>query len=687
MSNRLAQETSPYLLQHADNPVNWYPWGSEALEKAKAENKPVFVSIGYSACHWCHVMAHESFEDPQTAELLNRDFVTIKIDREERPDLDQVYMNAVVTMTGQGGWPLSVFITPDGRPFFGGTYFPAKPRYGMASFQQVLESIAEIWQKDRGKVEQAGDELAEAVRQSTQVEQHPQAIRRETLDQALETLLSTADPARGGWGQAPMFPHPMAIEFLLRQVSRGRVHALEVTQQTLDAMSRGGMYDVVGGGFHRYSTDDRWLVPHFEKMLYDNALLANVYLAAYQVTGVNHFRRINQACLDFVLREMTHPQGGFYSSLDADSEGVEGKYYTWSLAEIEAALEDPQHVEFVISAFGLRGEGSFEGRWVLQRAQTDEELAERFGLTQEDSLVRLEALSLKLRRYRERRIRPGTDDKIIVAWNGLMLRAFADAARVLGSSEYLQAARNNADFLLQSLHPADRLLRTWREGSAHIDAYLEDYAALILGLCALYQADPDPKWYQAALRLAGEMREFYADPDGGFFDTRADQSTPLVRPKDIQDNATPSGNALAALALLTLGAYEENAPWTDASETLLGTVQSMAARYPTSFAFWLNALDFRVGPVRQIALMGPPQDDGLKGMLRIYSEQYRPREVLAVSDVPVPAEAPPLLFDRPLLAGQATAYVCTGFTCQLPLNDPRLFKLQMDPESSPSEPR
>ncbi len=663
MPNRLAHENSPYLLQHQNNPVDWYPWGSEALEKARHEDKPIFLSIGYSACHWCHRMEEESFEDPRTAALMNEHFVNIKVDREERPDLDGIYMQAVVAMTGQGGWPMSVFLTPDGEPFYSGTYFPPTRRYNMPAFTDILASLANTWKTDRQRVLQVGEQLRAHLQNEITSPNSGQSLSEEAAQQAALGLAQSYDWNHGGWGQAPKFPQPMTIDFLLSRATRGDKFALEIATHALDAMAKGGMYDVVGGGFARYSVDDRWLVPHFEKMLYDNAQLARVYLRAYMITNNAFYRRITEETLDFIVRELTHPDGGFYSSLDADSEGEEGKFYIWSLQEIRETLKE--EADFAIAAYHLTEGGNFEGHTVLQRAMSDEELAEQFAMPIEQVVPRLQAAHAKLRIRRAARVRPGTDDKVLTAWNGLMLIAFAEAGRYLQRNDYTLLATRNANFLITQLQPADRLLRSWRNVAKH-NAYLEDYAALILGLLALYQTDPDPRWFSESARLADDMLVHFSDPNGGFFDTRDDHETLLIRPKDLQDNATPSGSALAVTALLQLAALTGNGHWRDVAEQTLAPLQSAMTRYPTAFGQWLYALDFALGPVQEIAIVGPhPARDGL---VQTVWEQYNPRRVLAVSDATPPPGSPSLLENRPLLNAQPTAYVCEHFVCQQPVN-------------------
>jgi len=684
MPNHLAESNSPYLLQHKDNPVDWYPWGEEALARAKKEDKPIFLSIGYAACHWCHVMAHESFEDAGTAAYMNAHFINIKVDREERPDLDGIYMTAVVALTGSGGWPMSVFLTPEGQPFLGGTYFPPAPRHGLPSFKEVLQHVDKLWHAERGKVAQAGGQLLGQIKQAELPTGASQPLKKETLDAAVMALAQSYDWTNGGWGRAPKFPQPMSIEFLLGRATQSDKLALDMAINALRAMARGGMYDVVGGGFARYSVDDVWLVPHFEKMLYDNAQLARAYLHGYLLTKDETLRQVCERTLDFVARELRNAQGGFYSSLDADSEGEEGKYYVWSLEEIEKEIGEVEIRDLFIAAYGITKEGNFEGRNILQRVKNDEELAKQFGLKESQVGALLSKAHAKLLRSREGRVRPGTDDKVLTSWNALMLAAFAEAARYLKRPDYLELARQNADFLLKELHSADRLLRSWRAGRAEHNAYLEDVAALILGLLALYQSDPDVHWYAEAEKLAAEMVAHYKDPAGGFFDTRDDHETLITRPKDLQDNAAPSGSALAALALLQLAAYSGSGDQYDLAAEMLGAIQATATRYPTAFAQWLCAMSFALAEGREIAIIGEPDGKDTLILLEVVWAEFHPFDVVAVSSGTRAAGAPALLADRPLKGGKATAYVCRKFACQLPVTSSGKLKVQLSHYNSAS---
>ena len=688
MANRLSQTTSPYLLQHAHNPVDWFPWGAEALQKAKSEDKPIFLSIGYAACHWCHVMAHESFEDSQIAEYMNAHFVNIKVDREERPDLDSIYMAATVSMTGSGGWPMSVFLTPELKPFYAGTYFPPEPRYNMPSFRQVLSSLADAWQNRRDEITSVSQRLTENLQAQARASQSGHALHQTYLDEAVRNLLKSYDWGYGGWGNAPKFPQPMTIEFLLRRTLQG-IHsqnkapnpersemttseALKPALHTLHAMARGGIYDVVGGGFARYSTDNLWRVPHFEKMLYDNAQLALAYLHAWQITGEAAFRHVLTDTLAFVERELTSPESGFYSSLDADSEGEEGKFYVWSAAELKSVLSEDY--AFFQAAYGVTDPGNWEGKVVLQRAIDDGTLAVRFGLKPEQVPVKLGDCHARLWAAREARVRPGTDDKILTAWNALMAQAFTEAARAIQSDDpvlghhYLMMATRNIQFLLSALRPKGKLRRSWRDNQSNQSAFLEDYAALIISLLELYQTDFDNRWFATAAELADEMIDRFRDPDGGFFDTPADGESLPVRPKDLQDNATPCGNSLATDALLRLAALNDNPEYRRLADETLGLVTNAALQYPTAFSRWLSAADFALASVKQVAVVSNSKSEPVDNLIRVVREKYRPNLVLACASYPPPKGSPALLEHRPPVNGKTTAYICQGFVCNNPVN-------------------
>ena len=672
MSNRLIDETSPYLLQHAENPVDWFPWGEAAFERARDEDRPIFLSVGYSACHWCHVMAHESFEDAEVAAILNEHFVSIKVDREERPDVDRIYMAAVQALTGRGGWPMSVFLSPDARPFYGGTYFPSTQRYGMPAFSDVLLSIVDAWHNRRDELLSGSVSLVAAIEQQMKTTGDGSSDDQHTvLARALEQLVGSFDSQHGGWGAAPKFPQPMVIEFLLRQHHRtGEQRARDMAVQTLEAMARGGMYDQLGGGFHRYSVDERWLVPHFEKMLYDNAQLARVYVHAWQATGRPLFRTIAEETLDYVVREMLHQDGGFYASQDADSEGEEGKFFVWTAEEIDAALgEDAGRFK---DAYGVTECGNFEGSNVLELVGS---LDDRAGLI---------GPRRKLFEIRDGRAHPGRDDKVVTSWNGLMLAAFAEAARIFDRDDYRKVAERNAEFLLRTLADSDgRLFHTWRDGDARVAGFLEDYTHVAHGLLALYQTTFDPRWYEAAVAFMemaidhfGTAHSRVLPEEGavaggngnpvalsGFYDTADDAEELFVRPRETQDNAVPSGNAMAALSLLKLARFAGKPEYEELAQETLAQVQGLVGRYPLGFGQWLSVLELAVGEPVDVAIVGKPAAEGVRELLRVAWSRYAPNILVAAGAGPVPE----LLRDRPQLEGSATAYVCRGRVCGAPV--------------------
>jgi uncharacterized protein YyaL (SSP411 family) len=676
MPNRLASETSPYLLQHADNPVNWYPWSEEAFATARSQDKPIFLSIGYSACHWCHVMAHESFEDPDTAALLNEYFICIKVDREERPDLDRIYMAAVQAMTGSGGWPMSVFLTPEGKPFYGGTYFPPEPRHGMPALAQVLTAIAQAWRMRRAELRAGAESVAQAIERASALGAGPGPAELDpaTLDAAVAQLAAQFDWAHGGWGTAPKFPQPMVVEFLLQHHCRtGDGEALRVATTTLDAMARGGIYDQIGGGFHRYSVDEGWLVPHFEKMLYDNALLARVYLHAWQLTGSRLYRSIVEETLGYVGREMVGPEGGFYSTQDADSEGKEGKFYVWTTDEIDDVLGEEAGP--FLGAYGVTRQGNFEGKNVLKLVG---DLEQRAALGQPRR---------RLFEARGERVHPSRDEKVLTSWNGLMLAAFAEAARALNRGDYRQIAERSAGFLLSELvHGNGRLLHTWKRrpeqgegaGKARLNGYLEDYAYLVASLLELYQTTFAPRWFTAAQRLADTMIEHFQAPEGGFFDTSDDHEALITRPRDLQDNAAPSGNAMASTALLKLAGLTGDTRYADLAQQSLAHMQSVIGRYPLSFGQWLQTLSFALSRPREIAIVGDPEAADTQALLRVVQKGYRPFQVVALAASSPQPPAVPLVQDRGLVDGRAAAYVCRGFVCQMPVTEPDELGAQLE---------
>jgi uncharacterized protein YyaL (SSP411 family) len=644
MPNRLAGETSPYLLQHKDNPVDWHPWGEEALARAREEDRPILLSIGYSACHWCHVMERESFEDEETARLMNELFVCIKLDREERPDLDSIYMEACQAMTGSGGWPLNAFLTPEQVPFYAGTYFPPQPRMGMPSWRQVLEAVAHAWQEKRDEIRAGGSRIAERLRGGALLQPSSEPLQAAALDAAAEGLRSGYDAANGGFGSAPKFPPASALEFLLRR------RETEMTSHTLRAMASGGMYDQVGGGFSRYSVDPYWLVPHFEKMLYDNALLARAYLHGWQVTGEELFRTVAGETLDWALREMRAPEGGFYSALDADSEGVEGKFYVWTVEEMRDALGGEPDADEAIAWFGATDRGNFEGRNIPVRGPG---VPDRLGEWRR-----------RLYEVRAQRIWPGLDDKRLTSWNALMISALAEAGAVLERRDCLEAARGCAEFVLGSLRDEDgRLLRTWKDGEARLNAYLEDHAYLLEALLTLYESTFEPRWFAEARALADTMIERFADEEnGGFFETSSDHEQLLARRKDLEDHPIPSGNASAAYGLLRLAALTGEHAYESRAVSVLRLLHELAPKHPQAFGHLLQAMDFHLAPVKEVALVG----DDLHPLERVVRGEFRPHLVVA-GGAP---DGVPLLQDRPPVDGRAAAYVCERFACKAPVTEP-----------------
>ncbi len=671
--NRLQYETSPYLRQHAANPVDWYPWGEEALQLAREEDRPILLSIGYSACHWCHVMAHESFEDAETARLMNALFVNIKVDREERPDLDSIYMQAVMAMAdGHGGWPLTVFLTPDGRPFYGGTYFPPEPRYGMPSFRQVLEGVADAYAHNRDQVEQVGSNLQRALDRTLFSPTVEERLKEALLDEAFARLGQQFDWHNGGFGGAPKFPQPMNLEFLLRvYASTGAGSALEMVRRTLDRMARGGIYDQIGGGFARYSVDESWLVPHFEKMLYDNAQLSRLYLHAWQITGEPFYRRISEEIYDYILREMTSPEGGFYSATDADSEGEEGRYFLWTLAEIEAVL-GPEDARIAAEYWDITPEGNFEGRSILYVPREESVVATALGLSVDALRERLVAIRAALYAARSGRVPPGLDDKILTAWNGLMLASLAEGARVLGRADYRAAAVRSADFLLGTMLTEEgRLRRTFSGGEARLNGYLEDYACLLDGLLEVYQTTFDERYFLAAQQLAERALVRFPAADGGYFDTSDDHEALLVRPRSLQDNAAPSGQAMLCRGLLRLTAYTGNPRYEEAARGALNLLAGVMAEVPAAFSESLSAVDMLLHGLAEVAIIGNPAEEATQALLKTVQEPFRPNAIVALSPGDAgPETAVPLLRERTLLDGRPAVYVCRNFTCARPVSAP-----------------
>ena len=666
-TNRLIHETSPYLLQHAHNPVDWYAWGEEALQRAQREDKPILLSIGYSACHWCHVMERESFENERIAQAMNDNFVNIKVDREERPDLDQIYMGAVQAMTGSGGWPLTVFLLPTGEPFFGGTYFPNEDRYGRPGFPKVLAIVLDAYRQKRGEVIQNAQRLAEYINGSVQP---PSQELPETslLEQAFRTLGSRFDTRQGGFGPAPKFPPSMNIDFLLRYTYRYRDElALHMAVFTLDKMAYGGMYDQAGGGFHRYSTDENWLVPHFEKMLYDNALLARVYVDAFRATRKPLYKRIAEETLDYVVREMRAPHGGFYSAQDADSEGVEGKFYVWSAGEFRSVLGSD--AELLAHYFGVSEEGNFEHQNILNVSRPPDVFSKLEQISPQELEAKVQSAKAKLYEARETRVKPGRDEKILTDWNGLMLRAFADAAFYLKRHDYKRVAIENAEFLLGKLWDGTRLLHSFKDGRARFNGYLDDYANFADGLLSLYSLTFDYRWLESAQAIVERMiAEFWDDESGGFFFTGKSHETLISRTKDFFDNATPSGNSVAADVLVRLAVLVDRADYRDRSQKVFQSCLNLMKQYPSGFGRMLSGVDFYLGPSREVALAGEPEQ-----YLEILRAQYLPRTIVAAGgDLRVP-----LLKDRSTVAGKPTAYVCENYTCRQPVTEVADFEAQL----------
>jgi uncharacterized protein YyaL (SSP411 family) len=649
MANRLAHETSPYLLQHRENPVDWYPWGEEALERARELDRPLLLSVGYSACHWCHVMERESFEDPATAAYMNEHFVCVKVDREERPDVDALYMEAVQAISGHGGWPMTVFCDPDGVPFYGGTYFPPEPSRGMPGFRMVMEAVVDAFAARREELRERAPETRERLGAIGAIEPAAEPPGAELLETALGGLRESADREHGGFGGAPKFPPASALELLL---ARGEADHVE---RTLDAMMAGGIYDQLGGGFSRYSVDRAWLVPHFEKMLYDNALLARAYLHGWQALGHERYRRVCEETLDWALREMRGPEGGFYSALDADSEGEEGRFYVWTPAQMREALDGDTAA--AIEFYGVSEAGNFEGRNVLHRA----------GGAAAPEPPQLEAARRALLAARSERARPGLDDKRLTAWNALILAALAEAGAALGRADYLDAARRCAELLLGELRDErGRLLRTYKDGEGRLNAYLEDHAFLLEALLTLYEASFEPRWFEAAEELAGTTIDRFGDPQrGGFFSTSDDHEELIARRKEIGDHPIPSGNSAMALGLLRLAALSGERSYEQQAEGVLRLFAKAAPRQPDAFAHLLRALDFQLSPTREVALVG----DEPAGLAAVVRSGYRPHQVLAGG--PQGSRVPALLAERPAVDARPTAYVCERFACQAPVTDPQ----------------
>ncbi len=684
-ANRLTRETSPYLLQHALNPVDWYAWGEEALAAARDQDKPIFLSIGYSACHWCHVMERESFENAETAALMNRHFINIKVDREERPDLDQIYMQAVLALTGQGGWPMSVFLTPAAWPFFGGTYWPPTPLYGRPGFPQVLEAVADAWENKRDQLDGQALQLTNALVEEAERAGGRQALSEEYLEQAALHLLRHADTAEGGFGRAPKFPHPFDLRVLLRSWKRfGSEPALAHVIFTLDKMAGGGIYDHLGGGFHRYSTDARWLVPHFEKMLYDNALLVPAYLEAYQATHDESYANVVRDTLDYVLREMTQPDGGFYSTQDADSEGEEGKFFVWTAAEIEEHL-GADRARIFGTCYDVAPGGNWEGKTILNRPRSLAESAKTLEMDENQLEPMLAECRAKLFEVRENRVHPGRDEKVLTSWNGLMITAMAMAAQVLGEDRYADAAARAADFVLNSMRSANGgLLHSFKDGQARFTAYLDDYACLLDGLAEVYQATFETRYLESALELAEQMIDRFADAEaGGFYYTASDHEKLIVRQKDSQDNATPSGNAMAATAFLRLGRLTGRR---DLEDRAVGTLEMLAGQMkniPSASGQALVALEFLLGdPLEAVVADGENAGESQAMLGEIY-RRFLPNKVVLrrprnISDEDLSPAVKELLAGKTADDGKPAIYLCEHGTCQAPIAGTDALKAALD---------
>ena len=673
-SNRLIHETSPYLLQHASNPVDWYPWGPEALQAAKAQNRPILLSIGYSACHWCHVMERESFENEAIASVMNQHFVCIKVDREERPDLDEIYMQATITLNhGQGGWPMTVFLTPDQEPFFAGTYFPPDDRWGRPGFPSLLKKIAEAWETDATGLTSQARQLTERLKNELKTVS-PVSVSTSVLDEAVIQFRENFDERHGGFGSAPKFPPSAGLSLLLCCYHRtGESRTLQMVTRTLDAMAAGGIYDHIGGGFARYSTDERWLVPHFEKMLYDNALLARTYLEAYQVTKQASYRQVTMEILDYILREMTDPAGGFYSATDADSEGVEGKFFVWTPAEVQAVLHNAEDTRRFCACYDITEQGNWEHRSIPNRLHPIEAVLKELNLTFDELSETISRVRPLLYRARQARIPPGLDDKIITAWNGMMISAMAEAGRVLGVSRYLDGAMKAADLLLLVHRTAEgTLLRTSRQGRAHLDGVLEDYAYLAEGLIDLYEASGHERYLTAALQFGEKMVDSFQDKEqGGFYTTATTHEALIIRAREGADGATPSGNAVAVSALARLSFHYDRQ---DLREAAIGGIRAYGrqiARYPRAFAKSLAVVDLLAqGPI-ELAFIGAPTDPGLEALQLAVREVFLPHRVIAASDGTGSQSGHPLLAGKGLVKGKAALYICRNFSCQRPLTDPQ----------------
>lgn len=669
-TNRLSTETSPYLLQHAHNPVVWYPWGEEAFAKAKAENRPILLSVGYSACHWCHVMERESFEDEKIAGVMNELFINIKVDREERPDVDEIYMNAVQMLTGRGGWPMTMFLTPDGKPFYGGTYFPPVDRHGLPAFPRVLAGVAQAYHERPQDIENSTAQILANLEKLAHREETTRPLHIDTLEQVAANLAKHVDQTHGGLGGAPKFPNSMVFSLFLRQAhATGNTRYVELTTHTLRKMAEGGVYDHLGGGFHRYSVDERWLVPHFEKMLYDNALLVPLYLQAYQVTGDEFFRHVVEEILAYVEREMVSPEGGFYSTQDADSEGEEGKFFVWSHEEVMRLLGE-EVGELFCRYYDVTDVGNFEHQNILHPTLTMEQLAKMFRREVGEVQRLIAEAKQKLFTVREGRIKPGRDEKMLASWNGLMLSAFADAAKVLGHPRYVEIARHNADFLWTRLYRDGRLLHSCKDGQARFNAYLDDYAFVAAGLIDLYEATFERVYLDRAVELTETLlSRFWDEQEGGFYFTSNDHEALISRSKSAFDGAIPSGNSVAVLVLLRLSYLTENSRYLEKAEKTLRLFYDAMEQNPFGFSLMLGALDLYLRRPKEVVVLGPPQAEATTALLAQLHREFIPNKTLWCVDPQRGEQIPSLLAGKTQVDGKLTVYVCHNFTCSLPVTE------------------
>ena len=671
MPNRLSLETSPYLLQHKNNPVDWFPWSEEALTAAKVLDKPILLSIGYSACHWCHVMERESFENAGIAVLMNENFINIKVDREERPDLDSIYMSAVQSIAGHGGWPLTVFLTPEGKPFHGGTYFPPVDRQGMPGFPKVLEAVSNAYKNQREQIESASDRLVDHIKAFTKFPDSELEISNNISKAAYEDIESQVDMIHGGLKGAPKFPQPMIYEFLLKHHARtNHAESLSIVTKTLDKMAYGGIYDHLGGGFHRYSTDAVWLVPHFEKMLYDNALLVRLYLHAYQVTGKDLYKNVVEETLAYVMREMTSAEGAFFSSQDADSDGIEGQYFVWTVDEIQEIL-DPHLSSEITKYYDVSSKGNFEGKSILNLV-SQEYNESKYKLIK-DTLIKARGPLLK---SRNKRVCPETDNKILTAWNGLMISAFAEASIILNNQAYADAAEKSAKFLLINLMNKNRLLRTFKDGKSKLNGYLEDYAFFIEGLLELHETTLNPSWLNHAVNISKTMIDLFWDiKTEQFYDTSGDHEDLVIRPRDIADNAIPSGASTACKVLLKLAVYLDDDQMRNIARLSMESAMPLITKAPIAAGEWLNCIEFHIDGSKEIVINGDFNDHGTKHLLSEVYRSFVPNKVILGINEEAAYDNFPLAASKNMLDGKPTAYVCKNYTCSLPVNEPTdLFK-------------